>query len=70
VSNGERDEPARRLALMEELGLINVELARLGVPARVTVLVADLYPTEQLPDLIAAARQHFLVVLYQLGGTA
>jgi hypothetical protein len=59
-----------RAELFAELGVINAELARLGVPAKVPVEVAEIYPTSDLVTLVAAARRQHLTVLFQLGGTA
>jgi hypothetical protein len=59
-----------RARLLEELAVVNAELSRLGVPAKVPVEVAEIYPTADLVTLVAAARRQWLTVLYQLGGTA
>jgi len=62
--------PARRAELMRELRRINAALARLDVPARVPTKMVRRYSTEELEVVVAGARRHWLMVVYQLGGTA
>jgi hypothetical protein len=65
----EEEDVARRVALFADLRLINAAIARMGVACRVSAEAAGLYPTDELPALVAAARHQYLDVLYQLGGT-
>jgi len=67
------DDPtpdARRVELMRDLRKINAGLARLGLPARVPTKTARVCSTDELEVLVAGARRHWLMVVYQLGGTA
>jgi hypothetical protein len=58
-----------RAELLGELAVINELLADRGVPAVVSSRLAEVFPTSDLPRLVAFARKQYLGVLYQLGGT-
>jgi hypothetical protein len=69
MTNGDPgDDDCRRAELFNDLSIINGAIEALDVPCRVSLKAARLYPTADLPALVAAAHRQYLDVLYQLGG--
>lgn len=62
------DDPVRRGYLLAGLRTLNAELERHGRPALIRLEAAELFPTGDLPALIAATRVELASVVRALAG--
>jgi len=62
------DDGPRRVALLTDLELLNLELERMGVRPMISSEAAALYPVDEIPDLIASTRRHLAKMAHDLGG--
>lgn len=60
---------AERQQLLDEVKVYNEELANLGVPTRLPMLLALTFTTGELRLAVAGLRRHYLASLRQLGGS-
>jgi len=61
---------ARRTELLRELRRINARLVDMKVPVRLQPKEARLFSVDQLETAMVGARSHYVMVVYQMGGTA